>query len=78
MGRKEQTDRIIKAVENPYTTVLGHVTGRQLMRRPGYEVDMELILRACARHGVAIEINAHPWRLDLDWRWHRRASVSSL
>jgi DNA polymerase (family 10) len=73
LGRKEQTDRIVKAVENPHTTILGHVTGRQLMRRPGYEVDMERVLRACARHGVAIEINAHPWRLDMDWRWCERA-----
>jgi DNA polymerase (family 10) len=72
LGRKEQTDRIVKAVENPYTTILGHVTGRQLMRRPGYEVDMERVLRACAEHGVAIEINAHPWRLDMDWRWCKR------
>jgi histidinol phosphatase-like PHP family hydrolase len=62
MGKKEQTDRIIKAIENPHTTILGHVTGRQLLRRPGYEVDMERILKACAKHGVAIEINAHPWR----------------
>ena len=73
MGRQEQTDRIVKAVENPRTTILGHVTGRQLLRRPGYEVDMERILRACAQHGVAVEINAHPWRLDLDWRWCERA-----
>jgi DNA polymerase (family 10) len=73
LPRKEQTDRIVRAIQNPYTTILGHVTGRQLLRRPGYEVDMERILRACARHGVAIEINAHPWRLDMDWRWCRRA-----
>ncbi|MBV8683532.1 MAG: hypothetical protein JO111_11695 [Caulobacteraceae bacterium] len=73
LGRKEQTDRIIRAIANPYTTILGHVTGRQLLRRPGYEVDMERILRACAQHGVAIEINAHPWRLDMDWRWCKRA-----
>jgi DNA polymerase (family X) len=73
MGRQEQTDRIVKAVENPHTTILGHVTGRQLLRRPGYEVDMERILRACAKHGVAVEINAHPWRLDMDWRWCERA-----
>ncbi len=73
MSRKEQTDRIVKAIENPFTTILGHVTGRQLLRRPGYEVDMERILRACVEHGVAIEINAHPWRLDMDWRWCRRA-----
>jgi DNA polymerase (family X) len=73
MGRQEQTDRIVKAVENPHTTILGHVTGRQLLRRPGYEVDMERILLACAKHGVAVEINAHPWRLDMDWRWCERA-----
>jgi len=48
------------------------MTGRQLLRRPGYEVDIEKILAACARHGVAVEINANPWRLDLDWRWFRR------
>ena len=73
MSEREQTDRIVKAIENPHTTILGHVTGRQLLRRPGYEVDMERILRACAKHGVAIEINAHPWRLDMDWRWCERA-----
>lgn len=73
MGEKEQTERILKAIANPYTSVLGHVTGRQLLRRPGYEVDMEAILQACAREGVAIEMNANPWRLDMDWRWCRRA-----
>ena len=49
------------------------MTGRQLLRRPGYEVDVEKILAVCAEHGVAVEINANPWRLDLDWRWHQRA-----
>ena len=73
LDRKTQTQRIIRAVENPFTTILGHMTGRQLLRRPGYEVDIEAILAACAQHGVAVEINANPWRLDLDWRWHRRA-----
>ena len=68
MNKSDQTARIVKAVSDPRTTVLGHVTGRQLSRRPGYEVDMEKILKACAEHGVAIEINANPWRLDLDWR----------
>ena len=72
MGKAEQTERILKAIANPYTTILGHVTGRQLLRRPGYEVDMEKILTACAKQGVAIEINANPWRLDLDWRWCQR------
>ena len=73
MSEKEQTERILKAIKNPYTTILGHMTGRQLQRRPGYEVDIDQILRACAEHGVAVEINAHPWRLDLDWRWHQKA-----
>ncbi|MGY4340059.1 histidinol phosphatase-like PHP family hydrolase [Bradyrhizobium sp. LM2.9] len=49
------------------------MTGRQLQRRPGYEIDVEKVLRACAKHDVVVEINAHPWRLDLDWRWHRAA-----
>ena len=64
---------------NPYRAraysraALGHLTGRQLLRRPGYEVDIDKVLEACARHGVAVEVNSNPWRLDLDWRWHQRA-----
>ena len=73
MDRHEQTKRILRAVANPFTTILGHMTGRQLLRRPGYDIDIEKILKACARQGVAVEINANPWRLDLDWRWHQRA-----
>lgn len=73
LDRAAQTKRIIRAVSNPFATILGHMTGRQLLRRPGYEVDVEKILSACARHGVAVEINANPWRLDLDWRWFERA-----
>ena len=73
MPKKEQTDRILKAVRNPHTTILGHMTGRQLQRRPGYEIDIAEVLKACAEYGVAVEINAHPWRLDLDWRWHEKA-----
>src|SRR4029079_9509423 len=52
MSRKEQTDRILRAVANPRTTILGHMTGRQLLRRPGYDVDVEKILGECAKHGV--------------------------
>jgi DNA polymerase (family 10) len=70
---KEQTARLVRAVANPRTTILGHMTGRQLLRRPGYDLDVEKVLVACAKHGVAVEINANPWRLDLDWRWHQRA-----
>ena len=73
LGRKEQTDRILRAIANPRTTILGHMTGRQLLRRPGYDIDIGKILQACAKHAVAVEINANPWRLDLDWRWHQQA-----
>lgn len=73
MERAKQTERILRAVNNPFVTILGHMTGRQLLRRPGYEVDIEKILKACAKHGVAVEINSNPWRLDLDWRWYQRA-----
>jgi DNA polymerase (family X) len=73
LDRKAQTDRLLRAISDPHTTMLGHMTGRQLLRRPGYDIDIEKVLRACAKHNVAVEINAHPWRLDLDWRWHQAA-----
>jgi DNA polymerase (family X) len=73
LDKAAQTERIIRAVSNPFTTILGHPTGRQLLRRPGYEIDVPAVLQACANHGVLVEINANPWRLDLDWRWHRLA-----
>ncbi len=68
-----QTERIVRAVSHPACKVLGHPTGRLLLARPGYAVDLERVLEACAEHGVAVEINASPYRLDLDWRWARRA-----
>lgn len=67
-----QTERLLRAVANPHTTVLGHMTGRMLLRREGYALDIERVLQACAEHEVAVEINANPRRLDLDWRWHGR------
>ncbi|AWL93013.1 PHP domain-containing protein [Bradyrhizobium ottawaense] len=73
LDRKAQTQRLLRAISDPHTTVIGHMTGRQLQRRPGYEIDVEKVLRACAKHDVVVEINAHPWRLDLDWRWHQAA-----
>lgn len=69
LSEKEQTDRIIKAVENQYTNVLGHPTGRLLLSRDPYKVDIKKVIDACAANKTAIEINAHPNRLDLDWRW---------
>ncbi len=61
--------RLIKAIENPYTTILGHPTGRLLLMRPGYPIDHKYIIDACISNHVAIELNAHPYRLDIDWRW---------
>ena len=61
--------RLTRAITNPYTTILGHMTGRLLLSRRGYPVDHQKIIDICAANGVAIEINAHPRRLDIDWRW---------
>ena len=72
-SREAQTERILAAIRHPACRVLGHPTGRLLLARPGYEVDLERVLEACAEHGVAAEINASPYRLDLDSRWARRA-----
>jgi DNA polymerase (family 10) len=72
LDRRAQTERLVRAASNPFVTVIGHMTGRQLLRRPGYEIDTERVLAACAEHGVAVEVNGNPWRLDLDWRWLRR------
>tara|TARA_R110002074_G_scaffold84259_6_gene187090 strand:- start:38022 stop:39728 length:1707 start_codon:yes stop_codon:yes gene_type:complete len=69
MDIKRATTRLITAIENPYTTILGHPTGRLLLRRQGYPIDHKAIIDACAANKVVIEINANPWRLDLDWRW---------
>ncbi|GAB3305931.1 helix-hairpin-helix domain-containing protein [Hymenobacter tenuis] len=73
MDERKATARVLRAVENPYTTMLGHPTGRLLLRREGYPLDHKTIIDACAQHNVIIEINANPWRLDLDWRWVRYA-----
>lgn len=69
MTEAEATKRLVKAVTNRYTTILGHPTGRLLLGREGYPVNMRDVLKAAADHGKAIEINSHPMRLDLDWRW---------
>lgn len=69
MDRKRATARLLKAIDNPYTTILGHPTGRLLLKREGYPIDHKVVIDACAARQVVIEINANPWRLDLDWRW---------
>jgi DNA polymerase (family 10) len=70
---EEMTQRIVRAVSHPRVTMLGHATGRLLLRRDGYKVDLEAVLQAAARHGTMIEINAQPDRLDLDWLSCKRA-----
>lgn len=69
MSEDKATARLIKAIENPYTTILGHMTGRLLLSRSGYPVDHKKIIDACAANSVVIELNAHSRRLDMDWRW---------
>jgi DNA polymerase (family 10) len=76
--RDRITARIVEAVENPWVSVIGHPTGRLINRRPAYDVDIEAVIEACARTGTFLEINANPWRLDLDDRHAaaaRRAGV---
>ena len=73
MNEEKATERLIKAIENPHTTILGHPTGRLLLSRSAYPIDHKKIIDACADNQVIIEINANPLRLDLDWRWHQYA-----
>lgn len=73
MTEEKAMMRLLKAIENPYTSILGHMTGRLLLSRNGYPVDHRKIIDACAANEVVIELNAHPRRLDIDWRWIRHA-----
>ncbi|NMA94596.1 MAG: DNA polymerase/3'-5' exonuclease PolX [Clostridiales bacterium] len=73
MSRDDMTERILRAMDSPYVSILGHLTGRLLLSREGYDVDIEKIIEKAARENVAIEINANPYRLDLDWRWCKLA-----
>ena len=67
MNEEKATNRLLKAIENPYTTIIGHMTGRQLLIRPGYPVNFKKVIDACAANKVIIEVNANPYRLDMDW-----------
>lgn len=68
MNEEKAMSRLLAAIKNPYTTILGHMTGRLLLSRNGYPVNHEAIIDACAEHHVAVELNANPNRLDIDWR----------
>ena len=78
MRRTEMTRRVIRAMENPYANILAHPTGRLIGSRDAFEIDMEEIIRAASRTGTAIEINAHPMRLDLDAANCRRAAAADV
>jgi DNA polymerase (family 10) len=73
-----QTDRICKALAHPSVTMLGHATGRLLLKREGYQVDLERVLQTAAKYGKMIEINANPYRLDLDWTHCKRAKALGI
>jgi DNA polymerase (family 10) len=73
MPEPEMTRRVVRALENPHLTILGHPTGRLLLDREGFRIDLDAVLAAAARAGAAVEINANPHRLDLDASWCRRA-----
>jgi DNA polymerase (family 10) len=78
LDRAAQTQRILRAMENPYLTMVGHLTGRILLARAGIEVDVEAILEGAAKHHVVIELNANPQRLDMDWRHLKSAQDRGL
>ena len=73
LSPEEQTQRMLRAIANPNVDIIGHPTGRILLGRVGYTLDMEAVIDAAVEHGVCIEINAHPSRLDMDWRLVKRA-----
>ncbi|HSU27012.1 MAG TPA: PHP domain-containing protein, partial [Chitinophagaceae bacterium] len=69
MTEEKAMTRVMKAIENPYTSILGHMTGRLLLTRNGFPLDHKKIIEACVTNHVVIELNAHPRRLDIDWKW---------
>lgn len=80
LDRERQTERLVRAVSHPLTTILGHPTGRLLLRRPSYALDLDAVLAACEENGTVVEINANAYRLDLDWRdalrWRERLTFA--
>lgn len=78
MSKEEMTERIIKAVKNKYTTILGHLTGRLLLSRDGYDLDIYKVIDTCAEYDKIIEINSNPHRLDIDWRYIKYAKEKGV
>ncbi len=77
-SESDMTKRIIKAVSHPGITMLGHLTGRLLLKRDAYAIDIPAVIEACADTGTIIELNCNPWRLDMDWRWWRLAKEKGV
>jgi DNA polymerase (family 10) len=73
LSEEEMTRRICRAMENEHVTMLGHLTGRLLLKREGYAVNHSMIIDCAAETRTIIELNCNPWRLDMDWRWWKRA-----
>lgn len=78
MTQDKAMSRLLAAIENPYTTILGHPTGRLILAREGYPIDHRAVIDACAAHSVVIEINASPYRLDIDWQWIEYAMAQGV
>ncbi len=78
MSSTQMTDRVLKAMDDPHVTIIGHPTGRLLLTREPYPIDLSAILARAAQVGVAVELNADPHRLDLDWRWCRAARAAGV
>ena len=78
LTEKEMTDRVIRAIENPFVTMIGHLTGRLLLIRKPYDINVTKIIDACAQNNTIIEINANPRRLDMDWRWWKHAKEKGV
>ncbi|MFO0822228.1 MAG: PHP domain-containing protein [Gemmataceae bacterium] len=78
MTEDEMTARVCKALSHPAVTMLGHATGRLLLKRDGYKINLDTVLKAAAKHGKMIEINAQPSRLDLDWFHVKRAKAMGI
>jgi len=78
LSEEDMTKRLIRAIENPNVTMLGHLTGRLLLRRDPYAVNVPAIIDAAAETGTIIELNASPWRLDMDWRWWKLAKEKGV
>ncbi len=76
--REQMTARIIRALEQPYVTMLAHLTGRILLKREGYAIDVDKIIDVAIANDIIIELNANPWRLDMDWRFWRKAAERGL